>query len=360
MKIYLNPEVASGLGEDTFWMWFKREFPNSEFLSPNSNLKYNDVILQYSTMGRPKYPKNTICLLWELYPEMKKVLGDDTWDSKIAKINESVNFSYRAVVASELAIKYYRDSGKKIDVLPIGVDTDLFRPLENKNELRKKYDIPQKKKVGVWVGTTHKMKGFDKLTGYMNKHPDIFWILIWKWEQESLDIRKNNCRNFVKIPQMEMNELFNCADFFLSTSRLHPFYMAEWEALAANLPFIIIDNVKKDFLPGKDPRKQVFRYGWDRKSTKKIWLKYINKFSQEKDFFDWFVFMIKKWFWNLKFLINGFTFSDFKKVIKLKLKNILVKVSPTYRKINNLETDLNEKYKNILSKLEELSVKNIK
>ena len=41
MKIYLNPEVASGLGEDTFWMWFKREFPNSEFLSPNSSKIFN-------------------------------------------------------------------------------------------------------------------------------------------------------------------------------------------------------------------------------------------------------------------------------------------------------------------------------
>jgi len=326
MKIHLVPEVASGLGEDTFWTWFKREFPNSEFISRKSKVGFNDVILQYSTMGKSAYPDNTICLLWELYPEMRIILKSNIWDGRIARIAESAKYSNKLTTTSKIMTDYYKNYGN-IDVLPIGVDTEIFKPLKNIDELKNKYHIPLKTKIGIWAGTTHEMKGFDKFLKYKISHPDIFWIIIWKWSRESSPLRDKNCLNFTQIPQTQMNELFNCGDFFLSTSRLRPFYMTEWEALASNLEFIILDGIKKDFIPNKNPRNQIFKYGWDRVSAKKKWLKYINLVSQQKTLIMFVRFQIYKTLDEL---------TKIRSIVKDGLKKLLYKVNPIYKKVSIL------------------------
>lgn len=345
MKIYLNPEVASGLGEDTFWTWFKREIPNTEYLNVNSKIRYNDVILHYSTMGESKYPHNTICLLWELYPEMKKKFNSNMWDSRISKIDEAIKSSRKITVSTSFTIEFYKDL-KNIEILPIGLDTDIFKPLINKNVLRKKYGVPTDKRVGVWVGTTHKMKGFDKLLKYRKQNPDIFWIIIWKWEQESLHVNDKNCISFVQISQKQMNELYNCGDFFLSTSRLRPFFMSEWEALASNLPFVVLENITKDFVPSMNPRKQVFELGWDRKTAKKRWIEYINKFNKEKsgiEYVRYVSFQILNIIKSLNILfqirISNLIKAkrNFKLIVKNNLNNFLCKINPLYRRTCRIE-----------------------
>ena len=122
------------------------------------------------------------------------------------------------------------------------------------------------------------MKGWDKFINYKNSNPNIFWIIIWKTRNSRpSNLNLNDCIEFIQVPQIILNELFNCADFFLSTSRLRPFYMVEWEAMASNLPMIILDNVEKDFCPSSEPRYQVMQLGWDRRLAKDLWIKYIEK-----------------------------------------------------------------------------------
>ena len=61
--IYLNAEVISGLGEDTFWTWFKREFPTSSFDKPKT-LTEKDIVLRYSTLGPLNvFPVKTVAFL---------------------------------------------------------------------------------------------------------------------------------------------------------------------------------------------------------------------------------------------------------------------------------------------------------
>ena len=132
--IYLNAEVISGLGEDTFWTWFKREFFRSSYNTPKV-LYDNDVVLRYSTLGHLDICGKQIGLLWELYPEMKEVFESNEWDEKMKKIDECAkNCTYR-LVTSELMVPYYKKYGT-VDVLPIGVDINIFRPINKKNELR--------------------------------------------------------------------------------------------------------------------------------------------------------------------------------------------------------------------------------
>jgi glycosyltransferase involved in cell wall biosynthesis len=271
--IYLNAEVIGALGEDTFWTWFKREFPSASF-ETTAQLQKEDVELQYSTLGFVNRAGKSVALLWELYPEMKDQLKSTQWDAILAKVYECAKFSTYRVVASQLMIPFYERFGT-VDVLPIGVDTALFKPLSDKNALRDKYNIPRERIVGIWCGTTHPMKGFSRLVEYAHLNPDIYWIIVWKWELEAGQFP--GASNFIKVPQQTLCELMNAADFFLCSSKLRPFYMVEWEAMACNLPMRILDNVQKDFVPSSNPRDDVFRLYWDRNSTKKLWANYLTR-----------------------------------------------------------------------------------
>ncbi len=69
----------------------------------------------------------------------------------------------------------------------------------------------------------------------------------------------------------------NAADFYLACGLLSPFYMVEWEAMACNLPIIIVGDTKKDFVPSENPRNDIFTLNWDRNSVKKKWETYLMK-----------------------------------------------------------------------------------
>jgi glycosyltransferase involved in cell wall biosynthesis len=272
--IYLNPEVVSGLGEDTFWMWFKREFPSASFTVPKK-LTFDDVLLQYSTLGFPRIPGKTVALLWELYPEMREVFKANTWDSKIAKVFECAKFCTHRTVSSPLASKYYSEFGT-VDVLPIGVNTDLFKPRKNKDALKEKYGLPPDREIGFWGGTTHPMKGYSRLLEYAKNYPDIYWIVVWKWNMEADHFQGGH--NYVKISQEMMSELMNCADFILFTGLLRSYFMLEWEAMACNLPVRLFDpSFERDFIPSKKPREDVFYHKWDRVAAKILWSKYLER-----------------------------------------------------------------------------------
>lgn len=272
--IYLNAEVVSGLGEDTFWTWFKREFPSCSFENP-AGFNNNDMVLRYSTLGfLNRAPVKSVALLWELLPEMKVVFNSSEWDQKLNKIYECAKYCTYRVVASHLAKPYY-DAFGTVDIIPIGVNTDLFKPMNAKDALRDKYGIPRNKRVGFWGGTTHPMKGFDRLQQWASEHPDVHWIIVWKQESEASQM--SGASNFTLVNQEMLAELFNCADFILCSGMLKPFYMIEWEAMASNLPVVILDGVRKDFEPSQNPRDDIFRLGWDRGSVKKAWGSYLEQ-----------------------------------------------------------------------------------
>jgi hypothetical protein len=269
--IYLNPENASALGDDTFWTWFKREFPSSRYGLPK-RLSSIDVVIQYSTLGFPMTGRS-IASLMELYPEMRETFGSDQWDDRIKKVYEAAKFCTYRVVPSPANVKWYEQFGQ-VDVIPIGVNVDMFRPMYRKVELRAKYGIPHRMKVGIWGGTTHMMKGYDLFLQYAKEHPEVFWIVIWKWEHESEQLPRG-IHSYTGIKQQQISELFNCADFFLSTGRLKSFFMLEWEAMACDLPFISL--TEREFYPAFHPRNDVMDRGWDRPSVKQQWIKYLDE-----------------------------------------------------------------------------------
>lgn len=268
--IYLNCEVKSGLGEDTFWTWFKREFPTSSFEIPEK-LNDNDIVLRYSTLGFLPVEGKQMALCWELYPEMKKLFQTTVFDEKIKLVENTARYATYRTVATKHTVSNYEKYGETV-IIPIGVDTELYKPLNNKKELRKKYKLSIDKKIGIWIGTRHPMKGFSKFLEYASLHPEIEWIIVWKWEEEALNVK--DAHSFTKIKQTQICELLNAADFFLSTSQLPPYYMAEWEAMATNIPFVFYGNTEREFYPSKNPRRDVIKMGWDRDQVKQRWIEF--------------------------------------------------------------------------------------
>jgi glycosyltransferase involved in cell wall biosynthesis len=272
--IYLKPMVKSGLGEDTFWTWINRELDNSSF-NLDTQFRHDDAVLHYSTVPTKQYlPAKKITLLWELLPEMKKVLNRNTWDTtiEITKINAK-DADYR-VASTELVKDFYKGTGP-IDVIPLGVNTDLFRPMKEKQNLRKKYNLPTNKQIGFWGGTTHEMKGFQNLKQYANLNPDIHWVIVWKQHSEAGFLQ--GASNFTHVPQNQLAELMNCCDFMLVCGLLRPFFMIEWEAMSCNLPMRNITGLQKDFVPSIEPRNDIFDKGWCRKQVLESWKEYLSK-----------------------------------------------------------------------------------
>ena len=185
--IYLTCQIKSGLGEDTFWTWFEREFPNHRFISsptiPENFDEEKDCLIVYSLLGQIQNPYKkkykAFCLCWELYSEMKLMLNSNEWDDIINTTNKCAESCTEILVATDYAIDHYKQFGT-VTKMQLGLDTDLFKPLNSKENLRIKYNIPKDKKVGYWGGTTHTMKGFDRLVQYSENNPDIFWIIVWK------------------------------------------------------------------------------------------------------------------------------------------------------------------------------------
>lgn len=287
--IYLIPEVKSGLGEETFWCWFEKVFKNTRFLDncyvPHDFNKDKDCIIVYSTKGGYNQSGLKIfSLCWELYPEMRVMLKSEEWNNRINLTYESTKNTTEIMVASELSRQFYNNYGK-VTIMPLGVNTELFKPIndiDTKNKIKKDYNLPLNKKIGFWGGTNHIMKGFDIMIEYAKNNPDIFWIIVWKTQREVGNVPSFiNCIQRVCISQSELSKLMAISDFFLSSSRLRPYYMTEYEAMSCNTPFIFTNNIEKDFIPSSNPRDDIFKYGWDRESVKQKWIKKFEEYNVE-------------------------------------------------------------------------------
>jgi len=278
--IYLAPEVRSGLGEDTFWLWFEREVGGT-FNDPPRELKDEDALLQYSTLGAPRCRgKNTIALLWELLPEMRAI-GIPGLDARIAKTEECAKACNLRVVATDLARPFYEHCGPMVTI-PIGVNTRLFRPVgfSEKQAIRQhawrrtRSRVFDSSKIGFWCGTRHPMKGFLRLLDFAGENREITWIVVWKSREEGCYMP--GALNVYGTDQHSLADLMRAADLVYCPGLLGPFFMAEWEAMASDLEVVIPpDSPKKDFIPGLSPRVDLLARGWDRGAVKATWVNWL-------------------------------------------------------------------------------------
>ena len=121
------------------------------------------------------------------------------------------------------------------NVLPIGVDTDLFT-IGDQKTLRKKHGFETSQRIGIFVGDLSEVKGWSEIKNLIKKNPSIHWIIVTKGREH---FESDNVSLYKQVSQVLLAELYQSADFFIIGSKVETLCLAAMEACSSNTPVIM-------------------------------------------------------------------------------------------------------------------------
>lgn len=267
--IQINPTTRTQvLNDDNFWDWFQREFDAVYY---NGYIPGTRDILINSSFHRVDHsPDCTINLHLELMKEIyDKYPIYNGYKPNVEDILHNCKSSKMTVIPSHLMYYHYRSYCKRLEVIPIGVNMDKFKPLSNKQELQDKYKLPKNKRIGFWSGNTGMWRGYDDLINFCKNNSDVYWIFN-HYRNEKIKWPGMHSQVHYRVSQETINELLNASDFYLCTNQLGPYYMSDWEAIASDVPIIDTVSIPREFY-SKPSRDKMIKAGWDREDVKFTW-----------------------------------------------------------------------------------------
>ncbi len=152
------------------------------------------------------------------------------------------------VISQSLADGAKKLGSRNIVVIPNGVDSRLFKPMD-KDKLRKRYGIPAGEKIVISVARLNPVKGVDHLIKAIalveERMPNLRLVVIGDGEQrEELERLINQLRIDSKVqllgflPHQQISEYLNISDVFILSSRHEGLGIALIEAMACGVPVI--------------------------------------------------------------------------------------------------------------------------
>ena len=158
---------------------------------------------------------------------------------------------------------FYQADPQKLDILPPGVDTKIFKPI-SKAKARHELQADPQKKLVLFVGRIEPLKGVDMLIYAMKilslRKPELplnLWIVggdisqpveLWSAELQKLE----QLRKVLGIPSLvrfvgqqkqdQLPNYYNAADVVVMPSHYESFGMAALEAMSCGVP-VITTNV---------------------------------------------------------------------------------------------------------------------
>jgi UDP-glucose:(heptosyl)LPS alpha-1,3-glucosyltransferase len=201
----------------------------------------------------------------------------------IEKLNYSKYRNYRKIIADATSgkrelMKYYNVPDEDIEVIPLGVDLDEFKPNLPDTFLKKTYNISDDDVVLIIVATEFYRKGMVELIESMRiicneGYKNIKLLIVGKARVEGARKDDSFYRELVKKYGLEKNVIFtgsktnsnnmeltkhyNLADIFVFPTKYEGFGIPTVEAMACELPVIVgpsgagedlIENGKNGFL----------------------------------------------------------------------------------------------------------------
>ena len=124
------------------------------------------------------------------------------------------------------------------------IDTNIFKP-RNKTYLRKKYNIPQNKKIVLFSAQDilDKRKGYEYFIEIVNKlqnQKDIFFLSLGK---NNINLKnRNNLKQIDFLPHNSISEYYSLSDIYLCTSLIDNLPLTVLEALASGNVVISFKN----------------------------------------------------------------------------------------------------------------------
>lgn len=245
-----NDLVTGSMGEKVLWDFLLESLPASVGIDTRIVGNQGD------------YAENTRKYIEEHYPDVEVIIQNATPIGYIDTSRYTVAFlqdNLRAMgwrseqqegnlqqaqkrVSNSLEnLSYYPEFD--FTVIPVGIDTDLFKPMD-KSELRREFDLTADR-IGIFVGDFSEVKGWSKVYECIQYYPDIMWILVSK-SMETFSAP--NVQVYNRIPQELLVKLLNCADFFIIGSPVETQCLAAIEACLCGLPVVMRKvGIFKDF-----------------------------------------------------------------------------------------------------------------
>ncbi|MDD2889370.1 MAG: glycosyltransferase family 4 protein [bacterium] len=137
-------------------------------------------------------------------------------------------------------IREFNINELKISVISCGVDTNLFSATLNKKGLRKELNLPESKKIILFVGEVSYNKGVDIIYECAKVLKDYLFILIG-----DIKHRTNPLPNYILSgakPNSELYKWFNACDLFFLPSRSEGTPVSILEAMSCGLT-VLASNV---------------------------------------------------------------------------------------------------------------------
>ena len=156
----------------------------------------------------------------------------------------------KIILVDEASKEFCNVSGNKVVVIPVGVDTEMFKPMD-KTALRERYKFNKNDTIILYVGRFKKEKGLDLLVKAFkkvkNKIPDCRLVLVGDGSEKQnlfklvngLKLRDVQFMNTVE--HNEIPRIMNCADVFALCSLYEGMPTVVLEALACGVPVVSTD-----------------------------------------------------------------------------------------------------------------------
>lgn len=222
----------------------------------------------------------------------------DCYDIKEQQLS-ACNSSKAVVCNSNYVYEQYKDylTTNIIEIVPIGIDFDVFKPITDVSEIRTELNILPNSLL--YVGSTSNYpKGFNFVMDMVNSTDYNFCFVM----KDTFSINHPRIKVFNKVNHKLLVKIYNCCELLLCTSLIETLHLAGMEAAACNIPLLVTnvgiyhnrpsgvwginssiddfrDNIKY-ILNNKNifsPRKYFFENGFDKKSCMDKWFKLINK-----------------------------------------------------------------------------------
>ena len=209
---------------------------NSQY---NNNLSFEVNVANYI---KNNYPDCKLIIqngsYFNLIPiNTKKIIliQDNLRKMNIKSPIQETNFRNADIVItnSNEVDNYYND--RQCIQIPLGVDSDFFKIIPREN-----LSLPIDRKIGIFVGSFTEVKGWNLMKKIIERHCEIFWILVTKHENESYS--SNNSKIYNKINQELLVKLLNSSDFFILPSPSETQCLAAIEANLCNIPVIMYNT----------------------------------------------------------------------------------------------------------------------
>lgn len=229
-------------GTTTFWHdllnWIPELVDKTNGYTPFKKLAFRQEIDYFFSISKPSLIiRNASFFRKILIPTKTISLIQDILEEKSMQI-DVCNNSVLTVFNSEYTYsKYHTKIKGNYKIIPLGVNTDYFKPSQSQKELQQKFNI--KKNTILFVGAENIYpKGFNIVNELINSTNYDFCLVM----KDDYSTNHPRVKVFNKINHELLLQIYQACDLLICTSYDETQHLAGIEAAATNMP-IVTNNI---------------------------------------------------------------------------------------------------------------------